>query len=219
MTSTIAPEANKQLLDHLRWRYAVKRFDASRTVPEQVWESLEQSLILTPSSYGLQPWKFIVITDPAIKSQLPAISWSQKQPQDCSHMVVFAARRSMDANYIDTFFNHLCQTRNLPPETMTSYRNVVVAAIANMQSHLDWNARQVYIALGQLMVSAAVLGIDTCPMEGIVHDEYDQLLGLANSEYTTIVGCAVGYRHPDDKQATAAKVRFNSSDMIVRLKA
>lgn len=217
MSNAIPPDANKQLLDHLRWRYAVKRFDSSRMVPQEAWDLLEQSLILTPSSYGLQPWKFIVITDPTIKAQLPAISWSQKQPQDCSHMVVLAARRSMDANYIDTFFKHLCQTRNLSPETMTSYRNVVVAAIANMQSHLDWNARQVYIALGQLMVAAAVLGIDTCPMEGIVHEEYDKLLGLSESEYTTVVGCAVGYRHPDDKQATAAKVRFNSSDIIVRL--
>lgn len=217
MSNAIAPEANKQLLDHLRWRYAVKRFDSSRMVPRETWDLLEQSLILTPSSYGLQPWRFIVITDPTIKAQLPSISWSQKQPQDCSHMVVFAARRSMDANYIDTFFNHLCQTRNLLPETMTNYRNVVVAAIANMQSHLDWNARQVYIALGQLMVSAAVVGIDTCPMEGIVHEEYDKLLGLSESEYTTVVGCAVGYRHPDDKQATAAKVRFSPSDVIVRL--
>ncbi len=209
--------ASQQLLDQLRWRYAVKRFDPARPVPQEIWESLEQSLILTPSSYGLQPWKFIVITDTEVKAQLPPISWSQRQPQDCSHMVVFAARRSMDANYIDTFFTQLCQTRNLPPETMTNYRNVVVAAIANMQSHLDWNARQVYIALGQLMVSAAVLEIDTCPMEGIVHEEYDKILGLTDSEYTTVVGCAVGYRHPDDKQATAAKVRFDSSEMIVRI--
>jgi nitroreductase len=207
----------QQLLAQLQWRYAVKRFDPQRRIPNSVWDALEHSLILTPSSYGLQPWKFIVITDPAVKAKLPAISWSQKQPLDCSHMVVFAARRTMDASYIDAFFAHLCQTRQLPAESMSNYRNVVVSIIENMSSHLDWNARQVYIALGQLMVSAAVLGIDTCPMEGIVHTEYDKLLGLEQSDYTTIVGCAVGYRHPDDQQAAAAKVRFAASEMVVHI--
>ena len=207
----------QHLIAQLRWRYAVKRFDPTRRVPSEIWDSLERSLILTPSSYGLQPWKFVVVTDPAIKAQLPAMSWNQKQPLDCSHMVVFAARRSIDAAYVDDFFAHFCQTRGLPPETITGYRNVVVGIIENMHSHLDWNARQVYIALGQLMVSAALLGIDTCPMEGIVHTEYDKLLGLDGSDYTTIVGCAVGYRHPEDKQAGAAKVRFDASDMIIHL--
>lgn len=102
------PEATRQLLDHLHC-YAVKRFDPARCVPDQTWQALEQSLILTPSSYGLQPWKFVVVTDPAIKAQLPGISWSQKQPQDCSHMVVLAARRTMDADYIDSFIDHMCQ--------------------------------------------------------------------------------------------------------------
>lgn len=213
----IAGGAPQHLIEQLLWRYAVKRFDPARRVPEDIWDSLEQSLILTPSSYGLQPWKFIVITDPAIKAELPAISWSQKQPLDCSHMVVFAARRSMDAAYVDSFFTHFCQTRELSPETLTGYRNVVVAIVEKMHSHLDWNARQVYIALGQLMVSAALLGIDTCPMEGIVHEQYDKLLGLEGSDYTTIVGCAVGYRHTEDKQAGAVKVRFDASDMIIHL--
>ncbi len=208
---------SRQLLDQLRWRYAVKRFDASRRVPDDIWDALQQSLILTPSSYGLQPWKFIVITDAALKAQLPAMSWSQKQPLDCSHMVVFAARRSMDANYVDTFFANLCQTRELPAAAMSGYRNIVVAAIENMKSHLDWNARQVYIALGQLMMSAAMLGIDTCPMEGIVHSDYDKLLGLDESDYTTVVGCAIGYRHPEDKQAIAPKVRFDASEVIVTM--
>ena len=211
------PPAAQQLLEQLQWRYAVKRFDPQRRVPDETWQTLEQSLILTPSSYGLQPWKFVVITDPAIKAQLPALSWHQKQPLDCSHMVVLAARRTMDATYIDTFIEHVCQTRKLEPQTMAGYRNVLVTVTEKMHSHLDWNTRQVYIALGQLMVSAAVLGIDTCPMEGIDHDQYDRLLGLDATDYTSVVGCAVGYRHPDDAQAHAAKVRFGSSDMIVRL--
>jgi nitroreductase len=211
------PQATRQLLEQLQWRYAVKRFDPSRRVPDQTWQTLEQSLILTPSSYGLQPWKFVVITDPAIKAQLPALSWNQKQPLDCSHMVVLAARRTMDANYIDSFIEHLCRTRKLESQAMAGYRNVLVNTIKNIRSHLDWNTHQVYIALGQLMVSAAMLGIDTCPMEGIDHDQYDRLLGLDATEYTSAVACAVGYRHPDDTQAHAVKVRFGADDMIVRM--
>ena len=86
-----------------------------------------------------------------------------------------------------------------------------------MDSHLDWNARQVYIALGQLMLAAAMLGVDTCPMEGIIPAEYDKLLGLDGSDYTSVVGCAIGYRHPEDQGATAKKVRFPAEDMIERL--
>jgi nitroreductase len=207
----------QQVLDQLQWRYAVKRFDPSRRLPDATWDTLQQSLILTPSSYGLQPWKFIVITDETIKSQLPALSWNQNQPKDCSHMTVFAARKTMDANYVDSFMTSVQSTRELPNGAMDGYRNVLVRTIEQMDSHLDWNARQVYIALGQLMVTAAMLGVDTCPMEGILHQEYDRLLGLEGSEYTTIVGCAVGYRHPEDPQADAKKVRFSVQEMITRL--
>lgn len=206
----------QKLLRPLTWRYAVKQFDSSRQVPPETWQALEQSLILTPSSYGLQPWRFIVITDPAVKSQLPAISWNQPQPQDCSHMVVFAARRTMDASYIDNFFAHLRTERHLPADAMSGYRNMLVGTVEKMPSHLDWNSRQVYIALGQLMLAAAMLEVDTCPMEGIVHHEYDKLLGLVGGDYTTVVACAVGYRHPRDQQAVAPKVRFAAEDVIVR---
>src|SRR5213075_3198759 len=85
MANVIAPDA---LVSQLRWRYATKRFDTARKIPDQDWAALEEALILTPSSYGLQPWKFVVITDPAVKAQLPAISWNQKQVQDASHTVV-----------------------------------------------------------------------------------------------------------------------------------
>ncbi len=132
-------------------------------------------------------------------------------------MVVFAARRGMDASYVDSFFEKVREVRSLPPDALGGYRNMLVNTIQAMPSHLDWNARQAYIALGQLMVTAAMLSVDTCPMEGINHVEYDKLLGLDGSDYTTVVACAVGYRHMEDEQAKAVKVRFDSSDVIVRL--
>lgn len=208
---------HEQLISALNWRYAAKRFDSTRRLDETTWNALEQSLVLTPSSYGLQPWKFIVITDEETKAKLPAMSWNQQQPKDCSHMVVLAARRSMDAAYVDRFIESVESGRSLPDGAMDGYRKVLHATTASMETHLDWNSRQVYIALGQLMVAAAMLQVDTCPMEGIVPQDYDALLGLAESEYTTVVGCAVGYRHPDDKQATAAKVRFPASELVVHV--
>lgn len=207
----------QDLVERLQWRYAVKRFDASRTIDAATWQALEESLVLTPSSYGLQPWRFVVITSPAVKAQLPAISWNQQQPKDCSHMIVLAARRTMDESYVNRFIESVAQRRGLPDEAVSGYRNLLLSTVSNTTGkHLDWNARQIYIALGQLMASAAMLRIDACPMEGIDTAAYDKLLGLTESDYTCVVGCALGFRHPEDKAANAAKVRFTADDVIVR---
>ncbi len=161
----MAPIPPEQLIEQLEWRYAVKRFDPDRRIDAGTWAALERCMILTPSSYGLQPWKFIVITDPATKSQLPAISWGQKQPQDCSHMVVMAARRTMDATYIQRFMDAVVEQRDLPPGAMEGYQRVLVSTVDKMETHLDWNARQVYIALGQLMVGACLLYTSPSPRD------------------------------------------------------
>jgi nitroreductase len=206
-----------ELVRQLQWRYAVKAFDPSKTISESTWTALEQSMVLAPSSFGLQPWRFIVITDPTLKSQLPSISWGQSQPKDCSHMVLFAARRSLDADYVDRFLESVIDVRGGEKEKLKGYRSVMLSSISSQSERLlEWNTYQVYIALGQLMTAAAMLGIDTCPMEGIEKDAYDKLLGLDESDYTTIVGCAVGYRHPADKYASAKKVRFPSDQMVQR---
>lgn len=206
----------QELIERLQWRYAVKRFDDSRTLDQATWEALEASLVLTPSSYGLQPWRFVVITDPALKAQLPAISWNQQQPKDCSHMIVLAARKTMDESYVNRFMESVAQQRGLPAEAVAGYRNVLISTVnSTMGKHLDWNARQVYIALGQLMATAAMLRVDTCPMEGIDTAAYDTILGLTETDYTCVVGCALGYRHPQDKAASAAKVRFAAPDVVV----
>ncbi len=207
-----------QLIEQLRWRYAVKRFDADRKLDEATWQTLESSLVLTPSSYGLQPWRFVVVTNPTIKAQLPAISWNQKQPQDCSHMIVLAARKSMDESYVDRYMHSVATTRGVPVESVSGYRSVLVSTVnSTTDQHLNWNARQVYIALGQLMVTAAMLGVDACPMEGIDTAAYDNLLSLTDTDYTCIVGCALGYRHPEDKAARAAKVRFDASEVVAHV--
>jgi nitroreductase len=206
-----------QLLDSLQWRYAVKKFDPTRQIDSTTLAALEKALVLAPSSFGLQPWKFVVVSSPEMKAKLPAISWNQSQPGDCSHMVVFAAAKTMSEKYVDDFLSLVATKRNVDVSTLAGYRGMIVGFMKNLAGReLSWSSNQVYLALGQLLTAAAALGIDACPMEGIVGAEYDKLLGLANTNYTTVVGCALGYRHADDKYALAPKVRFESDAVLVR---
>ena len=207
-----------QLVDSYNWRYAVKKFDSSKRIDSGTWAAIEKSLVLTPSSFGLQPWKFVVISSPENKAKLPAISWNQTQPGDCSHMVVFAARKALDEAYLDAFLASTAKQRNVPVESLVGYRKVILGFLQGTAGrHLAWSSNQAYIALGQLLASAAMLGVDACPMEGILAAEYDKLLGLEGGDYTTVVGCALGFRHPDDHYAALPKVRFDASDMISHL--
>jgi nitroreductase len=207
-----------QLTDALQWRYAVKKFDATRKVDPATWALIEESLVLSPSSFGLQPWKFIVISSPEMKTKLTAISWNQSQPADCSHMVIFAAAKEVNEAYVDDYLALVASKRGVDASTnLAGYRGMMLGFLKNMTGqHLAWSKNQVYLALGQLLLATAALEIDACPMEGIVVPEYDKLLGLEGTNFTSVVGCAVGYRHADDKYASAAKVRYDADNVIVR---
>jgi nitroreductase len=208
------------LLTQLRWRYAVKKFDSTRRIPEADWRALEEALVLTPSSFGLQPWRFYVISSQEIRDQLPAISWNQSQVRDASHVVVFAIRSPFTDQDVDRFVARTAEVRETPVEKLAGFRNLMVKAIdqiARAGQIEAWATFQVYIALGNFMTAAAALGIDTCPMEGILPDRYDELLGLREAGYRTVVVATAGYRAPDDKYALLAKVRYPTDEMIVRL--
>jgi nitroreductase len=213
---TTSPAA---LTESLRWRYSTKKFDPSRKIAPDVWAALEQSLVQSPSSFGLQPWKFVVITDQKVKDQLPAISWNQTQPKDCSHMVVLAARKTIDAGDVNRYVDRIVQVRDIPGDPMRGYKDMMLGMVGSMPAaDLDnWCAKQVYVALGFLLEACAVLGVDACPMEGIVAPEYNKLLKLPEMGYTAVVGCPVGYRAADDKYAAYPKVRFEAKDVIVRV--
>lgn len=214
--NTMQPEA---LVSQLKWRYATKKFDASRKIPLATWSALEQAFVLAPSSFGLQPWKFVVITDPAVKAKLPAISWNQTQPADCSHFVVFAGRRGFGPADIEKFIARSAQVRGVPVESLAGYKDMMLGSVGRLPpEHANaWCDRQAYIALGFLMAAAAAVGVDACPMEGIVGPEYDKLLGLDKLGYAALVGCAVGYRAADDKYAGAPKIRYSTEEVIVRV--
>ena len=205
------------LVGALNWRYATKKFDSAKQIPDETWSALEQALVLSPSSFGLQPWKFIVVRDAGLKKQLSAASWGQTQPVECSHYVVFALRKGIDAAAVDQFIGRTAAVRSTAPDKLKGYRDVIVGAMekAKQGGYLDvWMSRQVYIALGQFMTSAALLGVDTCPMEGLEPSKYDDILGLGAQGYETLCACAAGYRSADDKYASAPKVRFPVAEVV-----
>jgi nitroreductase len=214
------PIPPQQLVDALNWRYATKKFDPTKKIPTDIWSALEASLVLAPSSIGLQPWKFFVVTDPALKTELMGASYRQAQVADCSHFVALTARRDIDAGHVERHIERMAEVTGVTTESLAKFRTMTLGNLdkARAAGTLDaWQQHQIYIALGQFMASAALLAVDTCPMEGIEPDKYDDILGIAGTNYATVVACAAGYRAAEDKYANTKKVRFKPEDVIVRI--
>lgn len=208
----------EKLIEALEWRYAAKKFNAGKKIDEKTWSMLEKALVLTPSSYGLQPWKFIIVQNQGIKDQLRAVSWNQSQVSDCSHHVVFVIKEKMDEAHITHFIEQTAKVRGMEASTMDGYKKMMIGdLVTGPRSKIisEWAARQAYIALGNFMTAAAVVGVDTCPLEGIDPVKYDDILGLTGTGWKTVCACPAGYRAEDDKYATAKKVRFEASEVIV----
>jgi nitroreductase len=206
------------LLAALNWRYATKSFDASKVIEPSLWGALEQSLILTPSSFGLQPWKFIVIQDKELRESLVPHTWRQRQIVDCSHLVVLTVKKLLGEADVDAFITRIIEVRGGTPEALLGFRKMMLGSRDQMAAEpgslTQWAKLQSYIALGQFMACAALLGLDTCPMEGFDAAKYDELLGLDKDGLTTSVLCPVGYRSGDDLYATLPKVRFEAKDIV-----
>jgi len=218
MDQTMSTVSGEVILQQLAWRYATKEFDPTKKISADHWKTLETAIIHAPSSYGLQPWKFVVITDQAVKDQLPAAAWGQSQPKDCSHYVVIAARKTTDPDFVQKLVDATAAARGVSSASLDGFHQAILGKTSGMKDgHQEWNSRQCYIALGFLLETAALLGIDACPMEGIIRDRMDEVLGLTGSDYTATVACALGYRSSQDKYAAAKKVRYSDSDVIKRI--
>ncbi|MGL6074304.1 MAG: NAD(P)H-dependent oxidoreductase [Fimbriiglobus sp.] len=208
-----------QLLSALKWRYAVKKFDATKTIPAATWSAIEESLVLSPSSYGLQPWKFFVVTDPAKRQQLLPHSWGQQQVVDASHMVIFAMKLNFQPPEAQRLIDRIVEVRGVPAPALDGYKGMMAGFLSRTpQAEIDiWAQHQIYIALGNLMTSAAVLGVDACPMEGFLPAKYDEVLGLPAKGYRSIVMATLGYRAAEDAYASLPKVRYAHSDLVEHL--
>ena len=210
----LSPEA---AIHQLKWRYAVKKFDSTKIIPDATWTALEQSLVLAPSSFGLQPWKFFVVKNPEVRSQLLEHSWKQAQVVDASHLVVLAIKKDMNDTDVDRYIACQAEAHGTTVDALAGYTGMIKGFMGRNASVNDWSARQVYIALGQYMTTAAMMGIDTCPIEGFVAPKYDEILGLTELGYASVVLCPAGYRSAEDKYATMPKVRFATDNVVAHI--
>ncbi len=214
--SSVSPD---QLLASLKWRYAVKKFDPTAKIPAATWNALEEALVLTPSSYGLQPWKFFVVENPAMREQLLPHSWGQRQIVEASHLVVFAVKTDVGVADAEKLASFSTEIRGLPAGSLDAYKKMIVGSLTRPSAaDIDiWMSRQVFIALGNFLTAAALLGIDACPMEGFLPDKYDEILGLTSKGYAARVVVTAGTRHPNDASAGLKKIRYALGEIVERI--
>lgn len=205
--NTLTPE---QLLSALNWRYATKAFDPTRKLTDVDWQTLQEALRLSPSSFGLQPWHFLSVASLETREALLPHTWGQRQVVDCSHYLVLCTRTDIDVPFVEEFIASTAEIRAVTVESLQGYRDIVVDFITGMTpaERVAWCTRQTYLALQRVMDAAALLNIDTCPIEGFVATEYDKALGLPAKNLTASVCCAIGYRSSEDKYAELPKSRY-----------
>lgn len=204
------------IIQSLNWRYATKMFDPEQKVSDAYMGMLLEALRLSPSSFGLQFWKFVVVTNQELKNQLIEHSWGQKQVADCSHLLVFCKPAKVTAADVDRFVADMAKTREVPQESLAGYGNVMKGYIESStpEKLSAWMDKQLYIALGVLHTVCAELKIDSCPMEGFSAEAYDKVLGLDAKGLKSVVVCPVGYRSSEDKYANVKKVRYPLEDVV-----
>jgi nitroreductase len=207
----------KTLIEQLNWRYAVQKFDPKKKIAEKDWDTLAEVLRLAPSSYGLQPWKFILVQNQEVRKELTKLSWNQPQIEECSHLVVFTTLKTISEDHIKIFVEHTEQERGMPKGKLKKFHDVMSADLvrgprSKIAQH--WTQRQAYIAMGSLMTAAALLGIDTCPMEGIDALGYDEALGMKDTDHAAVAVVALGYRSANDPLQSLKKVRFPLDQVI-----
>lgn len=209
--------SNEILVQQLKWRYAVKQFDPTRKVSAADWQALEETLILTPTSYGLQPVKYIVVTNQATKEQLTPHAFNQTQVRDCSHLVVIAGKTDVAESDIENYLDRVTATREVTRDSQADFAKVLHGFSQKLQTDnktAEWSARQAYIALGFLLMAAALRGIDSCPMEGFSPAGVNEILNLDQQKLSAVVLCPIGYRAPEDWLGNLAKVRQPRESII-----
>jgi len=207
------------IVESLQWRCAVKKFDPTRKIDPSVWTSIEKAAILSPSSFGLQPWRFIVVTDQGVKEKLVAASMGQKQPADCSHLLVFARLNELTVDNVQEYVESIAQIRNVSADSLAGFKGSMLGFVQSKSKEFleTWMARQCYISLGVAIAAASTLGVDCAAMEGFDPEQYDEILGLKEKGLKSLVICAFGYRSADDSYSKLAKVRFPKSKVVIEV--
>jgi len=207
------------VLERLKWRYATKKFDASKRLSEEKLSILKESFNLTATSYGLQPLKMIILSNPDLKKLLVPITMDQDQVENASHVLVICTETKIDSDYIKDHFNLVVKIRSTPREILSSFEEYLVSSFSDKQSdELNiWSTNQAYLALGNLLTVCAIEKIDACPIEGFDPDKYDELLQLNEKGLQSVIVLAVGYRAEDDVFSGFDKVRKGVDEVIIEM--
>lgn len=196
-------------IENQNWRYATKKFNSEKKISNSDLEILKEAIQLSSSSYGLQPYKVLIIENEEIRKQLQPASWGQSQITEASHLLVFASVTNVDAEYITHYAENMAKTRNIPFDSVKGYADFMIGNIASLtpEKQIIWAQKQAYLALGNLLNAAAELKIDVTPMEGFLPEQYNEILGLKEKGLHATLVATIGYRHDEDETQHYAKVR------------
>ncbi len=199
----------KQLIDDLNWRYATKKYDPNARINSTDLAIIKDVLRLVPTSYGLQPLKYLIIEDPAVRRALLEHSSGQQAVTDASHLLVICSYRDIVDDSVDSFIENTAHTRQIELEKILGFGDFIKRTVRELTAdeRSTWAAKQAYIALGQLMQTCAQLRIDSTPMEGFNAAGYDQVLHLSERNLNATLVVPMGYRHPEDGNQHLKKVR------------
>lgn len=206
----------QNILDILNWRFAIKRFDKNKKISDLDFETIQEILRLTPSAYGIQPWKFLIIKNQELKKQLRSVSKNQVQVEENDFLIVFCILKTLDENYVDKHLMNVSQKRGIERKSLDAYKEIILQSVCSLweAEYKAWAEKQVYIALGNLLTSLALMKIDSCPMEAINKEKYDEILWLREKNLASCVACAVWYRSSEDTYSLLKKVRFEKNEII-----
>ncbi len=207
------------IIDSLKWRYAVKKFDTNKNLSEKQIETLKEAFNLTATSYGLQPLKLVIIKNKKIQEKLVPFSWNQQQILQASHLLVICIKDNYTTKEVENYFNLVQKIRNTPDEVINPFKKFLTAEIAKKTQEELYvsNKNQAYIALGNLLTVCASQEIDSCPMEGFTPEKYDEILDLTKDNLKSVLVLPVGFRASDDYMKDLTKVRKNISDSIIEI--
>ncbi|MBO0331696.1 NAD(P)H-dependent oxidoreductase [[Muricauda] lutisoli] len=207
------------VIENRTWRYATKKFDPTKKISGDDLETLLEATRLSASSYGLQPYHVIVVSDQKVKEQLKPVSWDQSQITDASHIIVFANATNFGEELVDDYLENVSKTREIPMDGLKGYSDFMKSKLMDLpaETKSTWTAKQAYIAFGNLMQAAAELRIDTCPMEGFESDKYNEILGLDDKNLNAAVVLAVGYRSEEDATQHLPKVRKSKEELFTHI--
>lgn len=205
------------LLDKLKWRYATKKMDATKAVPEDAVDRILEAVRLSASSSGLQPYQVIVVKNKALREQIVPHAWHQQQIVDGSHLLVFAAWDNYTEERINHMFDLVNEERGFINEGWEAYRQKLLAAYLPRPAAVNYEhaARQAYIGLGTALIAAAEEGVDCTPMEGFDPEKVDEILGLKDQGLRSVIILPLGYRQEEgDWLVNLQKVRRAKEEFI-----